>query len=169
MKKKFILAVLALIVALGAFFWFQKKPFKSGMQRTLSLIKPDAVVANHSGLIISQIEASGLKVIGLRMTRLSQAQAEQFYAVHKDRAFYPTLVDYMSSGPIVAIVLEGSDAVSTYRTLMGATNPENADEGTLRKQFGTNIEKNAVHGSDSVDNARKEIAFFFTDKEIYPR
>ncbi len=169
MNKFFIFLAVILVVGLSLLFFFQKKSPQKGPQHTLALIKPDAVAANHSGLIIAQIEASGLRVIALKMTRLTRSEAEQFYAVHKDRPFYPDLVEFMSSGPIVALVLEGDNAVVAYRTLMGSTDPLKANPKTLRKEFGTNLDHNAVHGSDSVENAHKEIAFFFTENQIYPR
>lgn len=145
----------------------QEKIVSYDTQRTLSILKPDAVEANQIGAIIAVIEKSGLEVVALKMTQLTRAQAEQFYAVHKDRPFYKDLVAYMSSGPVVVQVLEGKDAVQKYRTLMGATDPKTADAGTLRALFGKSLEKNAVHGSDSLENAQTEIQFFFTSKEIY--
>lgn len=169
--NKFIVlfAAIVLIVIVGAYIFYQKKSLPQGQQQTLSIIKPDAVAANKSGLIIAQIEGAGLQVIAMKMTRLTPSQAEQFYAVHKERPFYKSLVEFMSSGPIIAMVLEGDNAVASYRSLMGATDPLKAEPKTLRKEFGTSVDHNAVHGSDSLDNAKKEIAFFFTDKEIYPR
>jgi nucleoside-diphosphate kinase len=169
MKKSIIFAVLVLVAIVGAYIFYEKKSLQQGPQQTLSIIKPDAVAANKSGLIIAQIEAAGLQVIAAKMIRLSPHQAELFYAVHKDRPFYKSLVEFMSSGPIIAMVLEGDNAVTSYRSLMGATDPLKAEPLTLRKEFGTSVDHNAVHGSDSLENAKKEIAFFFTDKEIYPR
>ena len=169
MNKFIVFAFLVLIAIVGAYIFYQKKSIPQGPQQTFSIIKPDAVAANKSGLIIAQIEGSGLQVIAMKMTRLTPSQAEQFYAVHKDRPFYKTLVEFMSSGPIIAMVLEGDNAVTSYRSLMGATDPSKAEPLTLRKEFGTSVDRNAVHGSDSLDNAKKEIAFFFTDKEVYPR
>ncbi len=138
-------------------------------EQTLSIIKPDAVAANHIGAIIERFENNGLKVVAGRMTKLSKKQAEDFYAVHKDRPFYKDLVNFMISGPIFVQVLEGPDAVAKNRKIMGATNPKDAEKGTLRADFATSMEKNAVHGSDSIDNAKKEIAFFFKSSEIYSR
>lgn len=139
------------------------------MQQTLSIIKPDAVAAQKIGAVVASIEASGLRVAAMRMTQLSEDQAALFYAVHKERPFYKSLIAFMSSGPVVAMVLEGDNAVEAYRTLMGPTDPAKAPRGTLRKEFGTNVERNAVHGSDSVENAKKEIAFFFSEGQIYSK
>lgn len=169
MNKFFIFIVIVVVGVVAFFTFYQKKSNSAGAQETLSIIKPDAVAANQSGQIITQIEASGLQVIAIKMTQLSLKEAEQFYAVHKDRPFYRSLTEFMSSGPIIAMVLEGEQAVSTYRNLMGATDPQKAAAGTLRKQFATSVEHNAVHGSDSVENAEQEIAFFFTKNQIYPR
>ncbi|MBS0604360.1 MAG: nucleoside-diphosphate kinase [Verrucomicrobia bacterium] len=147
----------------------QEKPAPKQIQRTLSIIKPDAVAANKIGPIVANIEGAGLKVVAMRMTWMTNDQASIFYAVHKDRPFYKSLVEFMSSGPVVAMVLEGDNAVDSYRKLMGATDPAKAAPGTLRKQFGTSVEHNAVHGSDSVENAKKEIAFFFNESQIYSK
>lgn len=135
-------------------------------ERTLSLIKPDAVEAKRIGEIISRFEQNGLRVIGLKMLHLSKAQAQEFYAVHKARPFYAELVSYMGSGPIVAIVLEGDNAVAKNRELMGPTDPKKAEKGSLRADFGTSIQQNAVHGSDSLENATGEISFFFKSDEL---
>lgn len=131
------------------------------------MIKPDAVKDGHSGAILEQIEKAGFRVKALKMKHLSAAEAGAFYAVHKDRPFYGELVEYMSSGPIVPAVLEKSNAVSDFRTLIGATNPANADEGTIRKRFGKSMGANAIHGSDSDENAAIEAAFFFPQCEMY--
>lgn len=139
------------------------------VQRTLSIIKPDAVAANHVGAIIERLENAHLRVVAEKMTRLTQKQAEDFYAVHKDRPFFKDLVTFMTSGPIVVQVLEGSNAVALNRKVMGATDSKKAEAGTIRADFGTDVQRNAVHGSDSEDNAKKEIAFFFTTNEIYTR
>lgn len=147
----------------------QEKIPQSFIQQTLSIIKPDAVAVNQIGGIIQMIEASGLRVVALKMVELDESQARQFYSVHKDRPFYKDLVAYMSSGPIVVQVLEGPDAVKAYRDLMGATNPAQATPNTIRANYGKSIEKNAVHGSDSAENAKTEISFFFECTEIYPR
>lgn len=139
------------------------------MQQTLSIIKPDAVAANHIGAIIERLEKNGLRVIAAKMTKLTTKQAEDFYAVHKERPFYKDLVTFMTSGPIFVQVLQGPDAVALNRNVMGATDPKKAEAGTLRADFGTDVQNNAVHGSDSADNAKKEIAFFFKPNEIYTR
>ncbi len=136
------------------------------MQRTFSIIKPDATRRNLTGKINATIEAAGLRIIAQKRVQLTQAQAEGFYAVHKERAFFNDLVSFMISGPVVVQVLEGNDAVAKYREVMGATNPENADAGTIRKEFAESIEANSVHGSDSLENAAIEIAYFFAQTEI---
>lgn len=168
-KNRFVsfLAVALLLLA-GAFFIYQKKA-GSLSQQTLSIIKPDAVAADKMGAIIAKIEGAGLHVIAIKMTKMSSSDAEFFYAALKEKPFFKSLTDYMSSGPLVAMVLEGDNAVSVYRTLMGATDPQKAEANTLRKEFGTDVEHNAVHGSDSVESAKKEISFFFTEDQIYPR
>ena len=131
------------------------------MERTLAMIKPDAVEKNVIGGILSRIEAEGLRVVAMRMVRLSLQQAEGFYAVHRERPFFGDLTAFMSSGPIVALVLEGEAAIPRWRELMGATDPAKAADGTLRKKFATNIERNAVHGSDAPETAAEEIAYHF--------
>ena len=136
------------------------------MQRTLSIIKPDATERNLIGAIAKMIEESGLRIVAMKMLHLTKSEAEGFYAVHKEKPFFGELTDYMCSGPIVVSVLEGKDAIARYRTLMGATNPEKADAGTIRKEFAESIEANSVHGSDSPASAAREIAYFFTDAEI---
>lgn len=136
------------------------------VQRTLSIIKPDAARRNLTGAINARIEESSLRIIAQKRMHLTPNQAAQFYAVHKERAFFQDLCDFMISGPVVVQVLEGVNAVAAYRDLMGATNPENAAEGTIRKDFAESIEANAVHGSDSLENAAKEISFFFSEIEI---
>ena len=133
------------------------------MERTLSIIKPDATAKNVIGQILSRFEAAGLVVKGLKMMNLTDAQAKEFYAVHKERPFYGELCDYMTSGPVVVSVLEGQDAVAMNRKLMGATNPKDADKGTIRADFGDSIGANAVHGSDSLENAKIEVKFFFPE------
>lgn len=133
------------------------------IERTLSIIKPDAVGKNLIGKICAQLEEGGLSIVASRMLRLSDAEAREFYAVHKDRPFFEDLVRFMTSGRVVAQVLEGEDAVARNRRIMGATNPAEADEGTIRNRHGSGIEANAVHGSDSPETARAEIAFFFPD------
>ncbi|HTO05810.1 MAG TPA: nucleoside-diphosphate kinase [Myxococcota bacterium] len=139
------------------------------MERTLSIVKPDAVRGRKLGAILDQIEASGLTIVATKMLQLDPARAEGFYAVHRERPFFKDLVKFMTSGPVVVSVLEGDDAVARYRKLMGATDPAKADAGTLRKKFATNIEQNAVHGSDSAENARSEIAYFFSATELVRR
>ena len=131
------------------------------MERTLSIIKPDGVEKNIIGKIYSRFEKAGLRIVEAKMLHLSQEQAEGFYAVHKERPFFNDLVDYMTSGPVMVQVLEGQDAINLNRKLMGATNPEEADEGTIRKDFADCIERNTVHGSDGPDTAAVEIEYFF--------
>jgi|TARA_B100002052_G_scaffold127829_1_gene117422 nucleoside-diphosphate kinase len=131
------------------------------MERTLSIIKPDGVEKNIIGKIYSRFEKAGLRIVEAKMLHLSQEQAEGFYAVHKERPFFNDLVDYMTSGPVMVQVLEGQDAINLNRKLMGATNPEEADEGTIRKDFADSIERNTVHGSDGPDTAAIEIEYFF--------
>lgn len=138
-------------------------------QRTLSIIKPDAVGKNHIGEIIARFENKGLKVVAAKMLHLDKARAESFYAVHKERPFYSSLVAFMITGPVLVMVLEGEDAVTKNRDIMGATNPAQAEAGSIRKDFASSIEENAVHGSDSEDNAATEINFFFKPDEIFPR
>jgi nucleoside-diphosphate kinase len=133
------------------------------VERTLSIIKPDAVEQNNIGNVLAMIQAAGLKVVGSRMLHLSRAQAEGFYEVHKDRPFFGELVEFMTRGPAVVTALEADDAVTRYRTLMGSTNPAEADEGTIRKAYGTDIGENACHGSDSVENGKIEVAYFFPE------
>jgi nucleoside-diphosphate kinase len=134
--------------------------------RTLAIIKPDAVRAGNAGRILSMIEGSGLAVDAVRMFRLTRETAGEFYAVHREKPFYGELLDFMSSGPCVALVLSGENAVTRWRELMGATNPANAAEGTIRKLYGTNVQFNACHGSDAPETARQEVAFFFSGAEL---
>ena len=136
------------------------------VQRTLSIIKPDATRRNLTGKIIAKFEDAGLRVVASRRIRLSQADAEAFYAVHKDRPFFADLVKFMISGPVVVQVLEGENAIAKNREVMGATNPANAAPGTIRKEFAESIEANSVHGSDGEDTAAGEIKFFFRDTDI---
>jgi nucleoside-diphosphate kinase len=135
--------------------------------KTFTMIKPDAVADGHSGAIIKMIEAAGFRVVALKKTQLTPERAGEFYAVHKDRPFYNDLCAYMSSGPIVPIILEKENAVADFRTLIGATNPANADEGTIRKLFAKSMEANAIHGSDSDENAAIEGNFFFAYTEQF--
>ena len=139
------------------------------IERTLSIIKPDAVAKNAIGAIIARFEAAGLRVIAARMLHLSREQAQGFYAVHRERPFFPELVEFMTSGPVVVQVLEGDNAVEKNRQVMGATNPADAEPGTIRADFADEITENAVHGSDSPENAATEIAFFFAPQDICPR
>ena len=133
------------------------------LERTLSIVKPDAVRKNIIGKIIDRFEMAGLKIVACKMLLLSRDQAEKFYSVHCEREFFQELVNYMISGPVVVQVLEGEGAIQKNREVMGATNPENAESGTIRKKYGISIDKNSVHGSDSVENAKIEIDFFFKD------
>ncbi|MES2122640.1 MAG: nucleoside-diphosphate kinase [Chlamydiota bacterium] len=138
-------------------------------QKTFSMIKPDAVAANKIGHIVARIEDEGFHVVAMKMTTLSKEEASSFYSVHKERPFFNELVDYITSGPVVAMVVEKNNAVENYRKLMGATDPLKAAPGTLRGDFGKSIDKNAVHGSDSIENADIEIAFFFSDNQVQDR
>ncbi|MGO9056724.1 MAG: nucleoside-diphosphate kinase [Candidatus Binataceae bacterium] len=136
------------------------------MEQTFSIIKPDAVKRNFIGQILAQIEASGLRIRALKKLTLTRKQAEAFYDVHKERPFYGSLCDYMTSGPVVVAVLEGERAIERWRELMGATDPAKAAEGTIRKKFGQNIEQNATHGSDAKETAAREVSFFFSAMEL---
>jgi nucleoside-diphosphate kinase len=136
------------------------------VERTLSILKPDATRRNLTGAINAVIEEAGLRIVAQKRIWMSEGQAEGFYAVHKERPFFRDLVSFMISGPVVVQVLEGENAMAKYRDVMGATNPANAAEGTIRKRFAESIEANSVHGSDSLENAEREIAFFFNDQEI---
>ena len=135
-------------------------------ERTLSIIKPDATKRNLTGKINAMIEESGLRIIAQKKIRLTEAQAKAFYEVHKERPFYESLVEFMTSAPVVVQALEGEDAVVSYRKVMGATNPAAAEEGTIRKVHAESVEANSVHGSDSAENAKREISFFFSEIEI---
>lgn len=139
------------------------------VERTLSIIKPDAVAKNVVGEIMARFEKAGLQVIAAKMVQLDDAKAGGFYAEHKERPFYKDLVEFMTSGPVVVQVLEGENAILTNRDLMGATNPKEAAAGTIRADFATSIDANAVHGSDSAESAAREIAYFFETNEICPR
>ena len=136
------------------------------IERTLSIIKPDATRRNLTGAIVDRLEKAGLRVVAQKRLHLARSQAEGFYAVHRERPFFGSLVEFMISGPVVVQVLEGEDAVAKNRAVMGATNPEKAEPGTIRKEFATNIERNAVHGSDAQETAKEEIAFFFSTAEL---
>ena len=137
------------------------------IERTLSIIKPDGVEKGVIGQVIARFEKAGLKPVAMRMTHLSKTEAEGFYAVHKARPFFPDLVKFMTSGPVVLMVLEGEGAVAKNREIMGATDPKKAAEGTIRKDFATDIEKNTVHGSDSLENAKIEVSYFFPETAIH--
>ncbi|WP_223632706.1 nucleoside-diphosphate kinase [Corallococcus sp. EGB] len=137
------------------------------IERTLSIIKPDGVKNNHVGEIIARFEKAGLKPVAIRRQQLSQAEAEGFYAVHKARPFFKDLVSFMISGPVVLMALEGENAVQKNRDLMGATDPKKADKGTIRADFAQSIDANTVHGSDSLENAKNEVAYFFRETEIH--
>ena len=139
------------------------------IERTLSIIKPDAVAKNIIGEIYRRFENNGLRIIAARMMQLSKAQAEGFYAVHRERPFYKDLVEFMTSGPVIVQVLEGENAINKNRELMGATNPKDAAPGTIRADFATTVDENAVHGSDGPDTAKQEIAFFFGADGLCPR
>lgn len=141
----------------------------SSSERTLSIIKPDAVGKNHIGNIISRFEKAGLKIIAAKMKHLSQKDAEGFYAVHQGRPFFNDLVSFMITGPVLILVLEGENAISKNRDIMGATDPKKADQGTIRADLATSIDENAVHGSDAIETAQTEIAYFFKADEICPR
>jgi nucleoside-diphosphate kinase len=139
------------------------------VERTLSIIKPDAVAKNHIGDIYARFEKAGLKIIAARMKHLTPGEAEGFYAVHKERGFFKDLVKFMTSGPVMISVLEGSNAVARHRDIMGATDPKKAAKGTIRADFAASIDENAVHGSDSLENAKVEISYFFRATELCPR
>jgi len=138
-------------------------------EQTLSIIKPDAVGNNNIGNIISRFEKAGLRVVAAKMEHLTQEQAEGFYAVHKERPFFKDLVSFMITGPVVVMVLEGNDAILKNREIMGATDPKKAAPGTIRADFAQSIDENAVHGSDAVETAKEEIAYFFQPSELYKR
>ena len=133
---------------------------------TLAIIKPDAVAAGHAGNVLAHLEKEGFTIRGLKVVRLTPEQAGAFYAVHRERPFYGSLVEFMTSGPCIPVALEREDAVPYLRQVMGATNPEQADEGTIRKLYAENIERNAIHGSDSSENAAKELGFFFSTADL---
>lgn len=139
------------------------------VEQTLSILKPDAVAANQIGAILARFEKAGLKIVAARMLHLSSDQAKAFYAVHSHRPFFSELVAFMTEGPVLVLVLEGNDAVMKNRELMGATNPKEAAPGTIRADFARSIDKNAVHGSDSLENAKKEISFFFKSSDVLSR
>ena len=136
------------------------------MERTFAIIKPDAVERNLIGKILERIESNGFKIAGMKKTQLSQKEAKGFYYVHKERPFFDSLTEFMCSGPVVLLVLEKENAITAWRDLMGATNPEDAKEGTIRKDFALSIEKNSTHGSDSAENAAYELSYYFSETEI---
>jgi nucleoside-diphosphate kinase len=138
----------------------------SQLERTFSIIKPDAVADGHAGEILTMLEQSGFRIIGMRMVKLTQSQAEGFYAVHRERPFFPSLVKFMTEGRIVALALEREDAVRKLREVMGATNPANAAEGTVRKRFAASIERNCIHGSDAPETAVVELNYFFSALDL---
>ena len=135
-------------------------------ERTFAIIKPDAVAAGHTGEILAIVQQNGFRIAGMKMKRLSPNEAEEFYGVHRERPFYGSLVKFMTEGPVVVMVLEREDAIKKWRDVMGATNPANAAEGTIRKQFAQSIERNCVHGSDAPETAAVEIPFFFSSSEL---
>jgi nucleoside-diphosphate kinase len=135
-------------------------------QRTFSIIKPDAVAAGHAGEILSMIEKAGFRILALRLTRFTQRQAEGFYAVHRERPFFPSLVKFMTEGPVIVMALEREDAIAKLREVMGATNPANAAEGTVRKLFAQSIERNCIHGSDAPATAEVELLYFFSTVDL---
>lgn len=136
------------------------------MERTFAIIKPDAVASGHTGAILSKIEGNGFKIRGMKLLKMTRDQAESFYGVHKEKGFFPSLVTFMTEGPVVVLALERENAIAKWREVMGATNPANAAEGTIRKQFAESIERNAVHGSDAPETAKQEIPFFFAPAEL---
>ena len=136
------------------------------MEKTFAIIKADAVAANQAGAILAEIQKAGFRIVGMKMKRLSQLEAENFYAVHKERPFYGSLVKFMTEGPVVVLALEAPDAIKKWRDVMGATNPANAEEGTIRKKYAASIEENAIHGSDAEDTAQFEIGYFFAGYEL---
>lgn len=138
------------------------------VERTLSIVKPDATRRNLVGQVVAKLEQQGLRIVAMKRVRLTRDQAERFYDVHKERSFFSDLCEFMTSGPVVVQVLQGENAIAQNREIMGATNPANADEGTIRKEFGESVEANTVHGSDAPETAAREISFFFSETEIHP-
>jgi len=136
------------------------------VERTFSIIKPDAVASGHSGEILNNLEMEGFRIIALRMTRLNKSQAEGFYAVHRERPFFPSLVKFMTEGPIIVMALEREDAVAKLREVMGATDPQKAAEGSIRKRYAESIERNCIHGSDAPETAKTELAYFFSTVDL---
>lgn len=169
-SKLFIIITLSLAAIALAYFLAKQSPFckattttTNNDEKTLAIIKPDAVAAGNADKIIQSIKDNGFKILAQKEITLDKNTAEQFYAAHKDKPFFADLINYITSGPIVVLALEREDAVPAWRALMGSTNPANADEGTLRKLYGTDIQRNAVHGSDSPENAQAEIKLFFPE------
>jgi nucleoside-diphosphate kinase len=160
--------VVAARVLLSSYCCFIQEFFVA-IERTLSIIKPDGVQKNVIGEVYRRFEQAGLKIIAARMLHLTKAQAEMFYAVHRERPFYKDLVSYMITGPVIAQVLEGENAIEAHRKIMGATDPKKADAGTIRRDLAASIEENVVHGSDAVETARQEISFFFAQADVCPR
>jgi nucleoside-diphosphate kinase len=152
------------IALFGIAIWYIKFANKPEVQHTLAIIKPDAVASGNSGKIIDKIEQSGFKIIAMKKLELTKEKAEEFYAIHKDQPFFNELISFMISGPVVVLILEKENGIQEWRNLIGAMDPEKANEGTLRKLFGTNITKNAVHGSSSPETAKNEIMFFFPER-----
>lgn len=169
MKRIATALLLVMLMSVGLLYGDEQGASPVAKERTLSIIKPDAVGKNHIGEIIARFEANGLQVIGAKMAQLTQTEAENFYEIHRGRPFFGDLVSFMTSGPVLILVLEGPDAVKRNRDVMGATNPKEAVPGTIRADFAKTIDENAVHGSDSLENATREIAFFFAEVEIAPR
>ena len=163
--KKYLSLFLIVLAQTANLFAFGPKP--ETQEQTFTMIKPTAVRENHIGAIIEMIEKANLRVVALKMTKLSETDAKSFYAVHRDKPFYPDLVKMMTSGPIVAMVVQGENAVSRLRELVGETDPKKAKSGTIRKAFGKDVSENAIHASDSIENAVNEIPFFFNSREIY--
>ncbi|MBA3238529.1 MAG: nucleoside-diphosphate kinase [Parachlamydiaceae bacterium] len=159
--KKYISSLFASLFLLSS--------LHAAQEQTLAIIKPDAVAADHIGQIIARLEKNGLHVIALKMAHITKPQAEEFYAIHKERPFYKDLVTFMSSAPVVLIALEGENSVAKNREVIGATNPKEAAQGTIRADFARSLSENAIHGSDSVDNAKNEVAFFFSANELFPK
>lgn len=162
--KSLIVGVIFTAVALlGMAVWYFKYSKQIEIQRTFAIIKPDAVAAGNSGKIIDKIEQGGFKIVAMKKIQLAKEKAEEFYAVHKGKSFFDELVTFMTSGPVVVMILEKENAIQAWRDLMGSTDPEKAVEGTLRKLFGTNVGQNAVHGSDAPETAKNEIKLFFPE------
>lgn len=167
MMQKFIAYLFLATLSFTGLHGMQSAPQKTTKEQTLSIIKPDAVKSNHTGEILARFEKNGLRIAGMKMTKLTQNQAKQFYKEHTGKPFFEDLTTFISSGPIVALVLEGDGAIMKNRELMGATDPSQAKSGTIRKDFAESKQRNAVHGSDSKEAALREITFFFKPDEVY--